>query len=128
MSCYDELPADFHDYWIQNLAYCLWHYTSLTKVFEKDGNDIIMYKIIVRDGKQILTTAVKYCSIQQNYSIEGERMVSITNSNGLLINQKKEPFGKRYLHYQQVLDYLWELDKPSTQIIDEEKVNKEVVL
>lgn len=105
MSCYDELPQDFHDHWVQNLAYCLWNYFYITKVFQKKDNNIIMYKITSRNGKTEFVTTVNYSISIQNYTVEGTRLV---NNNGIL---KEEVFGQKFLKYQDVLDYLWELDK-----------------
>ena len=95
MSCYDELPMDYHDCWVQNLAYCLWHYTSTTKIFEKIDNDIIMYKITSQGYNGI----VKYNVYRHKYEV-----VFIT------INIIESIF---FTRFQDVLDYLWDLDKPN---------------
>jgi hypothetical protein len=95
MNCYDELPVDYHDCWVQNLAYSLWHYTSITKIFEKVDNVIIMYKITAQGYNGI----VKYNIPRHNYEV-----VFITT------NIIESIFFSRF---QDVLDYLWELDKPN---------------
>jgi len=110
MSCYDDLPTNFHDCWVQNLAYCLWHYTSLIKHFVKSGNDIIMYEITTRNGKYIFTTTVKYNITTQNFDVSGERLVTTQDEQSCKI----EKYEERFVHYQNVLDYLWGLDTIKT--------------
>lgn len=89
MQCYNELPQDFHSYWLKNVVYELFHYIKLTKMFDKEGYYIRIYEYKTQRGKHTHIHTLKYNTMISSYEINTTR----------------------YKEYQQAFEVMWNLEK-----------------
>jgi hypothetical protein len=98
---YKDLPEDFRNSYFKNLIFELYFYFRISKQFSKEEYYINIYKYYTSCGVHRIVHKLRYNTMISSYEISTYDSQPKSTGNKLT----------RYLHYEDVLTVMWNLEK-----------------